>query len=162
MKFLEKKLDDGFEYFVEDIFGEMTITSKGLQLKVETLDLIVSSVLQSGKTSGDITPKVSFSFKKRIQWEEEEDTKQLEEALKPDEPKVSPKSRAFALILVTIFGLLGLHRFYIGRRGTGLMMLACSLSVFGLSVSIVVTIIDFFLIAFGQMHDGDNLRLVKW
>jgi len=37
--------------------------------------------------------------------------------------KVSPKSRAAVILLAFFFGMLGVHRFYVGKIGTGILML---------------------------------------
>jgi len=46
--------------------------------------------------------------------------------------EISPKSRLVALLLCFFFGILGAHRFYVGKIGTGvLMLLTLGGSVFG-------------------------------
>jgi len=36
---------------------------------------------------------------------------------------ISPKSRLAALLLCALLGVLGVHRFYVGKIGTGILML---------------------------------------
>lgn len=63
------------------------------------------------------------------------------------EAMTSPKSRWIALLLCFFFGGLGVHRFYVGKIGTGILYL-CTLGLFG-----VGWIIDLFAILFGSFRD---------
>lgn len=59
----------------------------------------------------------------------------------------SPKSRWLALALCFFFGGLGIHRFYVGKIGSGILYL-CTCGLFGIG-----WIIDFFKILFGSFRD---------
>ncbi|MCK8787473.1 TM2 domain-containing protein [Roseomonas sp. NAR14] len=63
---------------------------------------------------------------------------------------------AFALWFFLCF--LGGHRFYVGRTGTAVLMALLSLTVVGLAVTAVWSLIDAFLIP-GWIRDY-NLRLI--
>lgn len=63
----------------------------------------------------------------------------------PDEGKSGDKSQLVAFLLCFFFGLLGIHRFYLGYVGIGLLELF-TLGCFG-----ILTLIDLFLIAFGVL-----------
>ena len=52
-----------------------------------------------------------------------------------------------AYLLAFWFGVLGAHRFYLGQKGTAIIMLLLSLTIVGLVVSFIWLIIDLFLIA---------------
>lgn len=52
------------------------------------------------------------------------------------------RSRIVAALLAFFIGTLGIHRFYLGRNGSGVVMLLLSLSVFGLLVSGPWALID--------------------
>ncbi len=72
---------------------------------------------------------------------------------------VSPCKRATALLLAIIgpmFGLCGLHRFYAGKIGTGILWLF-TWGLFGIG-----QLIDIILIAAGQFKDRSDLLLVNW
>lgn len=69
---------------------------------------------------------------------------------------VSPKSRLVATLLCFFLGWAGAHRFYLGKIGTGVLML-CTLGVFGLWV-----IADFILIVCGVFRDKQGRRLFRW
>jgi TM2 domain-containing membrane protein YozV len=60
---------------------------------------------------------------------------------------VSPKNRIVALILAIFFGGLGVHRFYVGKVGTGILMLI-TIGGFG-----IWWIVDIIMIAVGSFTD---------
>lgn len=68
-------------------------------------------------------------------------------------PERSPRSRWIALFLCLIGGFFGLHRFYAGKMGTGVLyVFTGGLFFFGVFV-------DFFSILFGYFRDRDGLLL---
>ena len=69
---------------------------------------------------------------------------------------VSPKSRLAVTLLAGFLGTFGVHRFYIGKVGTGLAML------FTLGGLGIWAFIDFILAAAGSLKDGDNLPIKNW
>ena len=73
----------------------------------------------------------------------------------------SPCRRATALLLalvpfVPFLPLAGLHRFYVGKIGTGILWLF-TWGLFGIG-----QLVDIILIAVGQFKDRDDLPLVNW
>ncbi|MGH7532867.1 MAG: TM2 domain-containing protein [Gemmatimonadales bacterium] len=68
----------------------------------------------------------------------------------------SHRSRGVAFGLALIFGVFGVHRFYVGRITSGVFQL---LTVGGLGIWAMV---DCVLIATGNFRDVDGRRLVKW
>ena len=66
-----------------------------------------------------------------------------------------PKDWLTALLLCIFVGVLGVHRFYVGKIGTGLLMLftggGCG----------VWWIIDLILIANGSFNDSNNMPLIR-
>jgi len=69
---------------------------------------------------------------------------------------ISEKRRAVAAILCFLFGVFGVHRFYVGKVGTGLLWL------FTLSFLGVGMVVDFILILAGEFRDSDGRKLVAW
>jgi TM2 domain-containing membrane protein YozV len=62
-------------------------------------------------------------------------------------PRRSPaeendRNKIVAALLAFFFGPLGLHRFYLGRTGSGIAMLVLSLTVAGLMVTVPWALID--------------------
>jgi TM2 domain-containing membrane protein YozV len=66
---------------------------------------------------------------------------------------LSRKSGAVACLLCTLFGYLGIHRFYVGKIGTGILQL---LTVGGLGIWYLI---DLLMIAFGEFTDKEGLKL---
>lgn len=71
-----------------------------------------------------------------------------------DYEEVSPKSRLAALLLCLFFGVFGIHSFYVGRIGRGLLFLF-TFGLFGIGV-----IIDLIMIIAGTFKDSEE-RLLK-
>ena len=71
-------------------------------------------------------------------------------------PGVSDYSRSIAMILVLLLGLVGGHRFYVGRVGTAFAML---FSLGGLGIW---WLIDVVIVASGQLKDSDGKRVSEW
>lgn len=69
---------------------------------------------------------------------------------------ISPKSRLVTLLLCFFLGGFGAHRFYIGKIGTGILML---LTLGGLGIW---WLIDTIIIIVGSFEDKDGRRIFRW
>lgn len=69
--------------------------------------------------------------------------------------KVSEKGMVPAALLCFFFGILGFHRFYVGKIGTGILMI---LTVGGFGIW---TLIDFVMIIVGSFKDKQGLPLKR-
>lgn len=63
---------------------------------------------------------------------------------------VSPKSKVAAILLCFFLGGLGIHRFYVGKIGTGILMI---ITLGGLGIW---TLIDFIIIVCGKFTDFEG------
>jgi TM2 domain-containing membrane protein YozV len=80
-------------------------------------------------------------------------------------PTVSDKSRTVALVLLLAFGGAGIHRFYVGKVGTGILMLICALLAFTivlLPILCIWLLVDLILILGGNFKDANGLPLKNW
>ena len=77
----------------------------------------------------------------------------IEQRVANDKP-----SMGAAYLLGIFLGLLGAHRFYLGRTGSGIVMLILSCTLLGLIITIPWHIIDWFLIGGWVREKTDNLR----
>jgi len=68
---------------------------------------------------------------------------------------VSKKSNTVALLLCLFLGALGIHRFYVGKIGTGILQLV-TLGALG-----IWALIDLIMIALGKFKDKDG-KLLQW
>jgi TM2 domain-containing membrane protein YozV len=69
---------------------------------------------------------------------------------------VSPKSRLVVTLLAWFLGGFGVHRFYLGKIGTGILML---LTGGGLGIW---TLIDFIFAVTGNMRDKEGKLIQDW
>jgi hypothetical protein len=68
----------------------------------------------------------------------------------------SSKSRGVALALAALLGPFGAHRFYVGKTGTGVLML-CTLGGAGLWY-----LYDLILVSGGSFRDADGRLVSRW
>ena len=88
------------------------------------------------------------------------------------EASVSPKSRTALVVLAFFLGELGVHRFYAGKIGTGIIMLLLTIVgyltmilLFGfvfLSVVWLWNVIDFIIAVIGTFKDREGKTISKW
>ena len=69
------------------------------------------------------------------------------------EDEISQKSKIITMLLCIFCGYLGLHRFYAGKIGTGILYL-CTAGLFGIG-----WMVDILFIAVGLFKDGYGLRI---
>ena len=69
---------------------------------------------------------------------------------------VSPRSRLVALLLCLFFGALGVHCFYVGKIGTGVLWLL-TVGLLGIGA-----LVDFIMIGAGSFRDANGLRVLDW
>lgn len=69
----------------------------------------------------------------------------------------SPKSRLAAALLAFFVGWLGVHRFYVGKIGTGLLIIVTFGGFFG-----IWPLIDLIIILVGSFKDKQERYLANW
>ncbi len=70
--------------------------------------------------------------------------------------KPSDKSRLVALVLCLVIGTFGVHRFYVGKIGTGV------LQIFTLGGLGIWALVDLILIALGSFTDKQGKKITLW
>ena len=68
----------------------------------------------------------------------------------------SDKSRGIATALASLLGVFGAHRFYVGKTGTGVLML-CTVGGLG-----IWYLYDLILVAGGSFRDADGRLVSRW
>jgi TM2 domain len=68
----------------------------------------------------------------------------------------SDKSRGIAFILALVLGVFGAHRFYVGKMGTGVLML-CTAGGLG-----IWYLYDVIMVASGSFRDSEGRRVLRW
>lgn len=69
---------------------------------------------------------------------------------------ISPKSRLAALLLCFFLGEIGVHRFYVGKIGTGILWIL-TLGCLGIG-----TLVDFIMICVGSFKDKEGRIVKNW
>lgn len=69
---------------------------------------------------------------------------------------VSPRSRTVAAVLAFFLGVLGIHRFYVGKVGTGIAQI---LTAGGLGIWVLI---DFIMILVGSFKDKEERIVATW
>jgi TM2 domain-containing membrane protein YozV len=70
--------------------------------------------------------------------------------------EVSPSSRLVALLLCIFLGGLGIHRFYVGKVGTGILMIV---TLGGLGIWVLI---DLIMIIVGAFRDKAGRLVLDW
>jgi TM2 domain-containing membrane protein YozV len=78
------------------------------------------------------------------------------EASAANASNISDKSRLVALLFCVLLGMFGVHRFYLGKIGTGILML---LTLGGLGIWMLI---DMIFIAVGSFRDSQGRRVFRW
>ena len=84
------------------------------------------------------------------------DLTQTKKTMQTDEKKKSEKSRLAMFLLCTFLGMFGVHRFYAGKVGTGMLQLF-TFGGFGLWA-----LIDWVIILSGTFKDNYGLMIKEW
>jgi TM2 domain-containing membrane protein YozV len=77
------------------------------------------------------------------------------------EKQISEKQKTTAILLAFFLGALGIHRFYVGKTGTGIIMLLLTLTIVGVYISGIWAIIDLVMIILDKFKDGKGLIISK-
>lgn len=70
MIFVEKKLEKGYNYSIEEIFGKLFIESP-IQLDGKLLDLIVQKVLKANVKNLIINQNIKVTYEPRTNWDDD-------------------------------------------------------------------------------------------
>ena len=77
------------------------------------------------------------------------------------EKQISEKQKTTTILLAFFLGALGIHRFYVGKTGTGIIMLLLTLTIVGIYISGIWATIDLVMIILDKFKDGKGLIISK-
>jgi TM2 domain-containing membrane protein YozV len=67
-----------------------------------------------------------------------------------------------AFLLAFFIGVFGVHRFYVGKTGSGIAMVVLTLTVVGALVTAIWALVDWIVILCGGFTDAKGRRLTRW
>jgi TM2 domain-containing membrane protein YozV len=67
-----------------------------------------------------------------------------------------------AFLLSFFLGVLGAHRFYVGKVGTGIVMLILTCTFVGIIITSIWNLIDWIMILIGKFQDKEGNTLTDW
>lgn len=70
---------------------------------------------------------------------------------------VSPKSRLAVVLLCFFLGVIGIHRFYVGKTGTGVLFI-----FFGWNVLCIWVLVDLIMALAGAFTDKSGAFVLNW
>ena len=105
-------------------------------------------------STADEIKKLNELLRDRVITQEEFDA-QKDKLLKKSTPSVSDSQWVVTLLLAFLLGVIGAHRFYVGKTGTGILML---LTFGGLGIWLLI---DLILIITGQFTNKDGEKIAR-
>ena len=105
-------------------------------------------------STADEIKKLNELLRDRVISQEEFDA-QKEKLLKKSSPSASDSQWVVTLLLAFLLGVIGAHRFYVGKTGTGILML---LTFGGLGIWLLI---DLILIITGQFTNKDREKIAR-
>lgn len=75
---------------------------------------------------------------------------------------VSERKILPAFLLAWFVGVLGIHRFYAGKTGSGVAMLLLTITLIGMIITSIWVLVDLIVLACGAFRDGDALLMKDW
>jgi TM2 domain-containing protein/uncharacterized protein DUF4339 len=67
-----------------------------------------------------------------------------------------------AFLLAFFVGVFGVHRFYVGKTTSGIVMIILTCTVIGAVVTAIWSMIDWIMIICGAFEDREGRRLTRW
>ena len=105
-------------------------------------------------STADEIKKLNELLRDRVISQEEFDA-QKDKLLKKRSPSESDSQWVVTLLLAFLLGVIGAHRFYVGKTGTGILML---LTFGGLGIWLLI---DLILIITGQFTNKDGEKIAR-
>ena len=78
------------------------------------------------------------------------------------DPEVSDRLILPAFLMAFFVGMFGVHRFYVGKTGSGIAMLVLTLSVVGALITVFWSLIDWIMIVTSNFRDENDKLLKRW
>ena len=75
---------------------------------------------------------------------------------------VSNRGKLVLAIVCWFVGILGVHRFMVGKNGSGALQLILTLTFFGIVISAIWAFVDLIMILTGNFRDKNEALITEW
>jgi hypothetical protein len=80
----------------------------------------------------------------------------------PLEGEISDRQVLVAFLLAFFLGMFGVHRFYVGKTGSGIAMVILTVTVVGAIVTAIWHVVDWIIILCGEFTDVEGRKVRRW
>ena len=128
----------------EGVIIEQSIANQTLRTELKNLNSLLTKEKKSTKTNKSVNPVLLKDLKKKFKANKKEVKETVKTLVKSTKKEpVSGNEKTVALILLLLVGVLGIHKFYLGQIGAGILyLLTGGLCGIGLIIDLVKLLTD--------------------
>ncbi len=128
----------------EGVIIEQSIAKQSLRAELKNLNSVLINEKKSTKTNKSVNPVLLKDLKKEFKANKKEVKETVKTLVKSTKKEpVSGNEKTVALVLLLLVGVLGIHKFYLGQIGAGILyLLTGGLCGIGLIIDLVKLLTD--------------------
>ena len=128
----------------EGVIIEQSIAKQSLRAELKNLNSVLINEKKSTKTNKSVNPVLLKDLKKEFKANKKELKETVKTLVKSNKKEpVSGNEKTVALVLLLLVGVLGIHKFYLGQIGAGILyLLTGGLCGIGLIIDLVKLLTD--------------------
>tara|TARA_B100001093_G_C26768321_1_gene988912 strand:+ start:116 stop:754 length:639 start_codon:yes stop_codon:yes gene_type:complete len=128
----------------EGVIIEQSIANQTLRTELKNLNSLLTKEKKSTKTNKSVDPVLLKDLKKKFKANKKEVKENVKTLVKSTKKEpVSGNEKTVALVLLLLVGVLGIHKFYLGQIGAGILyLLTGGLCGIGLIIDLIKLLTD--------------------
>jgi len=128
----------------EGVIIEQSIANQTLRTELKNLNILLTKEKKSTKTNKSVDPVLLKDLKKKFKANKKEVKENVKTLVKSTKKEpVSGNEKTVALVLLLLVGVLGIHKFYLGQIGAGILyLLTGGLCGIGLIIDLIKLLTD--------------------
>lgn len=128
----------------EGVIIEQSIANQTLRTELKNLNSLLTKEKKSTKTNKSVDPVLLKDLKKKFKANKKEVKETVKTLVKSTKKEpVSGNEKTVALVLLLLVGVLGIHKFYLGQIGAGILyLLTGGLCGIGLIIDLIKLLTD--------------------